>query len=128
METNEIMEERYPMIRENAFYWTEDFDGKQVYTDKNLYYNFKMCIGNGGAQTRTLREVSHFIEYQLIYNLEHIHNIKYFANILDGDVCYKFNSKLLYILNKEKYKYVKNFVYIGDTYGFIDWFDSINVQ
>ena len=112
----------------NGFEYTEDFDGKQIYTDRDLYYNFKMCIGSGGGQTRTLREVAHFIEYQLKYNLKHKYNIKYFVNILDGDICYKHYKKYFYILNKEKYKHVKKFVYIGDTYGFIDWFDSINVQ
>lgn len=128
METNDIIECSNPMTREDGFYWTEDFDGKQIYTDRDLYYNFKMCIGSGGGQTRTLREVAHFIEYQLKYNLKHKYDIKYFVNILDGDICYKHYQKYFYILNKEKYKHVKNFVYIGDTYGFIDWFDSINVQ
>lgn len=127
-EINDIIVETQPMKRDDAFDWTEDFDGKQIESPYRIFYNLKMVIGNGGAQTRTLREVAHFIKAQLEYNLSHIDNLAYFVNILDGDQSFKLYKKYKIILNKEKYKYVKNFVYIGDTHGFIDWFNQLNVQ
>jgi len=127
MNQNNIISETRPMKRNDAFDWTEDFDGKQggLYT---LYYNFKMVVGSGGAQTRSLREVAHFITAQLDYNLSHMDNLSYFVNILDGDESCKLYTQYNYILNKQKYKHVKQFTYIGDTYGFIDWFNQLNVQ
>lgn len=128
IEKNDIIFEDKPMTREDAFDWTEDFDGKQHIGGYKLYYNLKMVIGSGGAQTRSLREVAHFIKAQLDYNIAHISNISYFINILDGDQSYKLYTQFGYILNKKKYKYIKNFIYIGDTHGFIDWFNQLNVQ
>jgi len=125
-EKNSIENISRPMHRDDAFDWTEDFDGKQTFS-YTLYYNLKMVCDAGGAQTRTLREVSHFINAQLKYNLLHIDNPKYFVNILDGDESYKLYSKYNYIIAKDKYKFVKNFIYIGDLFGFIDWFYTINV-
>ncbi len=127
METNNIQYEPRPMTHDHAFDWTEDIDGKQEYT-YTIYYNFKMVCDSGGGQTRTLREVAHFIDAQLKYTLNHLQHPVYFANILDGDEAYKLYDKYNYILNKTKYKYVKDFVYIGDTHGFIDWFHQLNIQ
>ena len=36
---------------------------------KTLLVNYKMIVGKGGNQTRSLREVYHFIEQQLKYLL-----------------------------------------------------------
>jgi len=120
-ENYNIINESRPLTRDDGFYWTEDFDGKQ----DNLYYNFKMVVEPGGAQTRSLREVAHFVIAQLEYNLCHLDNIFYFVNILDGDESYKKYQQFYYILNKKKYKYVKNFIYVGDMFGFIDWYYSL---
>jgi len=128
MDTNTLTHESSPMKRFDAFDWTEDFDGKQVYSSYPLYYNFKMVIGTGGGQTRSLREVAHFIRAQLDYNIHHLDNIKYFVNILDGDESCKLYDKYTYIVNKTHYKHVKSFIYIGDTRGFITWFHQVNVQ
>ena len=128
LDKNEIICESRPMKRDDAFDFTEDFDGKQIYAVYTLYYNLKMICDSGGAQTRSLREVAHFIKAQLEYNKENITNPKYFVNILDGDESYKLYKKYDYILNKKEYKYVKNFIYVGDTYGFIDWFNQLNVR
>ena len=88
-----------------------------------------MVVGKGGAQTRTLREVAHFIRAQLEYLcLSNNDNIAYFVNILDGDESFRLYEKYEAILNKEKYKDIKDFVYIGDMHGFIDWFGQLNVQ
>lgn len=128
IEKNDIIVEAKPMKRIDAFDWTEDFDGKQNTSKYRIYYNLKMVVGSGGAQTRTLREVAHFITAQLEYNVSHMNNLAYFVNILDGDQSFKLSKQFGSILNKKKYKYVKNFVYIGDTHGFIDWFNQLNVQ
>lgn len=64
----------------NIFEWTENFGCQE-----NIYFNLKMVCGTGGAQTRTLREVYHFILAQLKYlNKEPNSNI-FFVNILDGE-------------------------------------------
>ena len=131
LESNEIVSQSRPMTLENAFDWTEDFDGKQCYTGTpniTLYYNLKMICDAGGAQTRSLREVAHFVKAQLDYKLTHLSKLTYFVNILDGDECNKLYSKYEYILKKEKYKHVRHFVYVGDLYGFVYWFNSLNVQ
>ena len=128
IELNDIINCTQPMTRYDAFDWTEDFDGEQIYYNNiTLYYNLKMVIGDGGAQTRSLREVSHFIRAQLEYNIKHIDNPKYFVNILDGDTSYKLLDKFNYIINNDKYKYVKNFIYIGDMYNFMPWINQLNV-
>jgi len=131
-ETYEIKELRNPMTKNkkpipDGLEWTEDFDGKQEYAIGTMYYNFKWVTEGGGAQTRTLRCLIQFIKCQL----EHILKNKeclYFVNILDGDILSERKVHFEHLASKHKYKHVKNFVYIGDTYGFIDWFDSINVQ
>lgn len=128
-ETYELRVLRYPMKRDDAFDWTEDFDGKQSTSSRTIYYNLKMVVGKGGAQTRTLREVSHFVKAQLDYLcLSNNDNIAYFVNILDGDDSFRLYEKYYTILNKEKYKDIKDFVYIGDMHGFIDWFGQLNVR
>ena len=81
--SNQIIHMRTPMTREDAFDWTEDFDGIQETSGFQLYYNFKMVCDSGGAQTRTLREVSHFIRAQGVYNLQHYQHPKYFINIFE---------------------------------------------
>ena len=74
-----------------------------------------MC-DNGGAQTRTLREVYHFIKCQFNYLIKYNNtNIK-FINILDGDTCYKNMDKFNYLLNKNK-AYNK-YIFIGSLYDF----------
>ena len=56
----------------NGFEFTEDFDGKVIMKTHNkinitIYFNLKFCCDAGGAQTRTLREVYHFIKCQIIF-------------------------------------------------------------
>lgn len=130
--TYEIRELRNPMTKNkepipDGLEWLEDFDGKQEYNVGTMYYNFKWVTEGGGGQTRTLRCLYHFIKAQL----EHILKNKkcvYFINILDGDILSKRKVHFEDLSSKPEYKYVKNFVYIGDTHGFIDWFNQLNVQ
>lgn len=90
METIEIINKMKPMILENGYEWSENFDGKITIKENIYYFNLKFICDAGGAQTRTLREVYHFIKYQLEYLCISTHNKKniYFINILDGDTSY----------------------------------------
>ena len=84
-----------------------------------------MVCGAGGAQTRTLREVSHFIDAQLKYLLHsHTPHI-YFINVLDGDECNKSMSKFKYILDNSEFSEVKKYVFIGNLFEFNIWWSSI---
>src|SRR3990172_6873249 len=67
METYKIESMCNPLKSESGFEWTENFDGKQSLNDKVLYYNLKFICDSGGTQTRTLREVYHFVKSQLEY-------------------------------------------------------------
>jgi hypothetical protein len=42
----------------------------------------------------------------------------YFINILDGDECFHNMDKFLYLLNKEQYKHIQKYVFIGSLYDF----------
>lgn len=113
----------------NGYDWTEDFDGKQIFAGVlKLFYNFKMVCDAGGAQTRSLREVYHFIETQLKLLLKFSENKKelpFFVNILDGDVSYKNMDKFKYVLNLPEYKHVKDRIYIDDLSKFREWFTNL---
>lgn len=103
-----------PLKKDNGFDYTEDIDAKQNINDITLYYNLKMCCDKGGAQTRTLREVYHYIRCQLEYLLINNTLPVYFINILDGDECYRNKNKFNYLIKIEKYSTIKNKVFIGD--------------
>lgn len=81
---------------DDGFEWTEDFDykidRKKLKNSLPLFINFKFVSDSGGAQTRTLREVYHFIKAQ-IEHLEY-NDKKYFINILDGDASHKSRKQL----------------------------------
>ena len=66
-QTYKLTKKTRPLNDKDGFDWTEDFDGEQHISSKRLLYNFKMVCDNGGAQTRSLREVYHFITTQLEY-------------------------------------------------------------
>lgn len=115
-----------PMKSNDGFDWTEDFDGFFMANEKQYYFNLKMVCGAGGAQTRTLREVYHFIKSQLLHLLEYPDSTNvYFVNILDGDMSHHFISKFHYLIGLDKYSQIKNRVYIGDLSGFPQWYFSI---
>lgn len=147
IETNEIISKSNPMIDNDGFEYTEDFDGKiQQKTDTDditIYFNLKFCCDAGGAQTRTLREVYHFIKCQIKYiarmnkpttpNKKEKHTEKqkknssiYFINILDGDASNKNIKKFIYLLTKEKEivkddsvkQAIDKYIFIGSMYEF----------
>lgn len=56
-----------PIKNNDGYEYTENFDGKNIINNNIYYFNLKFVCDKGGAQTRTLREVYHFIKYQLDY-------------------------------------------------------------
>jgi hypothetical protein len=99
--TKELCSIKNPFKEDNGLELTEDFDGiiKNLPNMNEYYFNLKMVCDSGGAQTRTMREVYHFIynmlEYLLKYNIKN----QYFINILDGDCSYKYMRKFNYTQN-----------------------------
>lgn len=125
--TKEFLELRCPLKNESGFEWSENFDG--VVNKENLlfYINLKMICDEGGSQTRSLREVYHFVNSQLeIIYLQNTNNI-YFVNILDGDTSHKNNNKFKYLLNKTSFENVKKYVFVGDMYEFHIWWSSLQL-
>ena len=78
--------------------------------NSKYYFNLKFVCDSGGAQTRTLKDVYHFIKNQMEYLIKfNVNNVNvYFINILDGDTSYNI-GKFNFLRNKEKYiKIIKN--------------------
>ena len=118
IETHVISDKRNPMIHSDGFELTENFDGKIKRNDKIVRFNLKMVCDDGGSQTRTLREVYHFIQCQLEYILQNNSTNEYFVNILDGGTSHKNIDKFIYLLNKEQYINIKKYLFIGDLHDF----------
>lgn len=98
---------------DNAFEFSENFDGKIIKDNIVYYFNLKFVCNYGGAQNRTLRNVYDFIKEQI--NFVKKNNIGFcFINILDGDFCFNNMNKFKYILNKDL---ISN-IFIGDLYEF----------
>ncbi len=106
------------MIHSDGFELTENFDGKIKRNDKIVRFNLKMVCDDGGSQTRTLREVYHFIQCQLEYILQNNSTNEYFVNVLDGGPSHKNMDKFIYLLNKEQYINIKKYLFIGDLHDF----------
>jgi hypothetical protein len=51
------------MLNDDGYEYSENFDGLILKNNNKFYFNLKFVCGNGGAQTRTLREIYHFINY-----------------------------------------------------------------
>lgn len=94
-------------------------DMNEIFVSESIKYyeNFKMVCGTEWAQTKTLHEVYNFITAQLI-GYSKIKKTIDFINILDGDKSWRTRDKFNYLKKKEKYKSIKNKVFIGDLYEF----------
>lgn len=122
--TNKIYDMKQPMKSVDGFEYTENFDGYLFNNYNEYYFNLKVICNNGGAQTRTLRNVYHFISYQLEHLLKsHEYNPTptYFINILDGDLSNKHMKKFYFLLDKPEYNSVQENVFIGDMKQFQDF-------
>lgn len=120
--TKEMKQLKQPMKEIDGFEWTEDFDGFIQHDKNDIYFNMKFVCNSGGGQTRTLREVYHFITCQLehlikFYNTSSM-TIPYFINILDGDTSSKHMEKFNYLLKKKEYETVSKQVFVGDMHDF----------
>lgn len=118
IETFKLSNNRYPLKNEDGYEWTENFDAKITIKNNLYYFNLKFVCDNGGAQTRSLREVYHFFRIQLQYLLLFNKNNTYFINVLDGDTSYKNMNKFIFLLNKPKYKPIIKYVFIGSLFQF----------
>ncbi len=111
----------------DGFEWSEDFDGIQTINNSNLYYNFKFVCGNGGAQTRTLRDETYqFIKTQLNYLKKYPSSNIIFINILDGDGSFNSKPHFDYLMNQNKYIDIAQKCFIGDMASFQTWFAANN--
>lgn len=126
---------------DNGFQYTEDYDGWLA--SRGCLCNFKVIVGAGGVQTRSLRCVADMIEAQVrvvqewiaagkneggmayIDKVGHSQNgIRRFANILDGDEAAAKMGHLREMLSdvaREDTYHVRPYIYIGDTLGAIEW-------
>lgn len=118
LDTKLIVEKSRPMKEPDGFEYTEDFDGIIKYADNEWLFNLKMICDAGGAQTRSLREVYHFITTQLEHLLLFPGSNKYFINILDGNTSYYNMDKFKFLLNKSQYEFIRHRVFVGDMHEF----------
>ena len=119
IETYDIESVRSPLTTIDGFEWTENFDRFLVNNNNNYYFNIKFICDSGGSQTRALREVYHFISYQIKHIIKYKKNNTYFINILDGDCSHKYNDKFKFLINKNKD--ISKYFYVGDSYNFRNW-------
>jgi hypothetical protein len=123
--TMEFREHPNPLTNSDGFDWTENFDGYQQLPDgQQLYYNLKMICDKGGAQTRSLREVYHFINAQLEFLRLHPEQSIIFINILDGDTSFFQKDKFNYVMNLTENHPLNKKIIIVDMIGFRDWYAS----
>jgi hypothetical protein len=117
LERGQLTRIRTPIATyDSGLFYTEDFDGAQQVGTNTVYYNFKSIVGNGGSQTRSLREVAHFIKGQYDVLAASDTSDVYFVNILDGDVCENAMRCLRYASKNHPN------IYVGNLHDFSTWF------
>lgn len=116
---------KHPLKLKDGFNYTENFDGKLLFNDNEFYFNLKFICESGGAQTRSTREVYHFINIQIKYLIKSKKINKYFINILDGKYLHDNMDKFKYLINQSCNKYIEKYIFIGDLSQFqIYWIKS----
>lgn len=119
---NEMVEKSQPMRKDDGFDYTENFDGKQVFSSNTILINMKSVVGTGGSQTRTLRnECYQFVNAQLCYLIKSKNTKYYFANIFDGDEASSKMKMFHYLLERPEFYKVKKYIYVGDLKGYFSW-------
>ena len=121
LERHFIRDNPEPLTEVDGFDWSEDFDGKVVSKKKTIYFNYKFVCDTGGAQTRTLREVYHFIKNMILVLNSQENTDTIFVNILDGDTSHYHMSKFQYLLEK-LHEDKKNCLFVGDSKQFLESF------
>lgn len=122
LRTSEMHEIAHPNKQDEGFDFSEDFDGVQTINNIKIYYDLKCIVGDGGNQTRSLREVYWFVEAQ--HKIAQTNTNVYFVNILDGDVCEKHKNKFKYQKNLPQYLNNNN-IYVGDLHDYFTWFNRV---
>ena len=113
-----------PMVQDDGFDYTEDFDGCMEIDKRNFWVNLKCVVGTGGSQTRTLRdECYRFLNAQLEFLVHKRPENCYFVNIFDGDEAASKMRLFRYLLGL--YPDVSDRVYVGDLTGFASWLASV---
>ena len=120
--TKTLHEIAQPNRRADGFDFTEDFDGVQTFGQTKVYLDFKSIVSAGGAQTRSLREVHHFVEGQL--DVAKTTSGILFANLLDGDESASHMDKFENLKQRPEYADVRDRVYVGDTRGYFTWLQA----
>lgn len=123
-----MLNKKYPMKDIDGFEWTEDFDGLVLKHGDSFYFNLKMICDAGGVQTRSLREVYHFVCVQLEHLLKNPRSDIHFINILDGDTSFRNIEKFTFLLNKPQYSSVRNQVFVGDMKQFQSFWKKSDKQ
>jgi hypothetical protein len=119
---NEMKEISHPMLKEDGFDYTENFDGKQEFSSNTVWVNLKSVVGTGGSQTRTLRDECYpFVNAQLLYLVKSNSSNCFFANIFDGDEAASKMKMFHYLLGLPEFSDVKKYVYVGDLKGYFAW-------
>lgn len=116
IETNELTEIAYPLKKIDGFEWTKNFDGRLLINKNTYLFNLKFVCDRGGTQTRSLREVYHFIKAQISYINKNRSTNTYFINILDGDTCFSSMDKYLFLINR--HPDIKKYIFIGSLHDF----------
>lgn len=118
LDTKELTYKKNPLLHEDGFEYTEDFDGCLNVMKYLFYVNLKFVCSVGGSQYRTLRETYHFIQTQLEHLVRFPDPNKYFVNILEGNCSHQSKTKFNYLLKKEKFSSVQHQVFVGDMFQF----------
>ena len=106
-----------PMSTNDGFEWTENFDGVLTHHNSQIFVNLKFVCSAGGSQTRSLREVYHFIRAQSNYISTSQCRNTYFVNILEGDASAIVKDKFNYIFTNSSHN-TKSKIFIGDMVQF----------
>jgi hypothetical protein len=123
---HELVDISQPMKEDDGFDYTEDFDGKQVFDPIKVLINMKSVVGEGGSQTRTLRDQCYkSVDAQLNYLVKSKRTDIYFANIMDGDNAASKLRCFKNLLALPEYSSVCKNVYVGDLKGYFPWIKSI---
>ena len=119
---NEMIKKPQPMRNEDGFDYTENFDGKQVFGEIEVWVNMKSVVGGGGSQSRALRDQCYpFVKAQLEFLLKLRKIDCFFANIFDGDYASSMMKMFHYLLRLPEYSTVKKYVYVGDLKNYFAW-------
>jgi len=118
LQTKEMKRLKSPLLEDDGFEYTEDFDGYLLLQEFMFYFNLKFICHTGGSQNRSLRETYHFIQAQMEHLIQFPNPNIYFVNILDGNGSHRYMSKFHHLVGKQKFQSVRPQVFVGDMFGF----------